>query len=722
MIEQWTRFVVRWRVVVLACWAIVAVLGLISATKLPSLLTTSLSVPGTASAQANHVLARDFGEDVEGTFTVVLPISRSGNLKDLETKIATAAKTVPTARMSQEKAADGVLYATVTTSLDLNHAAPDTATLRHALLAEGLTGALVTGPPAFQYDVTPVLTSDLHRGEIVALAVALLLLVVALGLCWAVLIPFVTAAAIATGSLAIIYLMAQHFLMVLYIPNLIELIGLGLAIDYSLLSVHRFRAELRETDGDVTDAVVKTMSSAGRTVLFSGVAVAISLATLLLVPVPFVRSLGAAGLVVPIVALVATFSLQPVLLSLLVRRGTSAVGPRGLLSTPVTLNGAWARIARGVIARPVTILVVSLAILGGASSFTMWLNLTPASVTAIPHQLQSTRALELIRERAGAGVITPVEIVVDTRQRGGANGATESAARLRLATLILHRPETFVVAIGSRFPFVDASGRYEQIVVVTRHDFGDVSSQYFVNVLRDDLIPSAKFPAGTTIVVGGASAQGVDFLSRVYGSLPWIVLAALVLAFLVLVRAFRSLVVALIAVLLNLLSVTTAYGLLVGVFRFGVGSSILHTYRVSQIEGWVPVFIFAVLFGLSTDYEVFITTRIREAWDRGLSNDEAIVSGLARTGGVVTAATLILIGAMSGLVFGHVAGLQELGVGLSLGVLVDATIVRCLLLPSIMTLLGPRSWWLPPRLAALLHVTASPLETRGTDRDVALLT
>ncbi|HEV3187709.1 MAG TPA: MMPL family transporter [Acidimicrobiales bacterium] len=713
MLERWTRFVVRWRAVVLVFWAVVAVLGLLAASNLPARLTSSLNVPGSDSARANHILARDFGQNIEGTFTVVVPVTRRELVKSVEAKIATAATVIPTSRIREEEVAGNVLYANVDTSLDLNHAAPDTATLRHALLVDGVTGALVTGPPAFQYDITPVLTNDLHRGELVALVVALVLLLVVLGLCWAVLIPFVTAVAIATGSLAIIYLIAQHFLMVLYIPNLIELIGLGLAMDYSLLSVHRFRAELRETNATTLDAVIKTMSTAGRTVLFSGFAVAISLATLLVVPVPFVRSLGAAGLVVPLVALAATFSLQPVLLSLLGRRGTSPVGPRGLLVTGPELGATWSHVARRVIARPVTVLVVSLALLGGASSLTLWLQLTPASETAIPQHLQSTRALALVRAKVGAGVITPTEIVVDTGRRGGANSAIESAARLRLATMMLHRHESFVVAIGSRYPFVDGSRRFEQLVVVTRHDFGDESTQHFVSTLRDELIPAAKFPEGTRVFVGGAGAQGVDFLSRVYDAFPWIVLMALLLAFFVLVRAFRSLVVALVAVLLNVLSVAAAYGLMVVVFRFGVGSSILHTYRVSQIEGWVPVFIFAVLFGLSTDYEVFITSRIREAWDDGLSNDDAIITGVARTGGVVTAAALILVGAMSGLVFGHVAGLQELGVGLSLGVLVDATLVRCLLLPSIIALVGARSWWLPARVATLLRVPPSPLETRG---------
>jgi RND superfamily putative drug exporter len=214
--------------------------------------------------------------------------------------------------------------------------------------------------------------------------------------------------------------------------------------------------------------------------------------------------------------------------------------------------------------------------------------------------------------------------------------------------------------------------------------------------------------------VGGAAAQGVDFLSAVYGAFPWIVLVAFVLAYLVLLRAFRSLVLPLIAVLLDLVSVGATYGLLVAVFRFGDGSSILNTYHVSQIEGWVPIFIFAMLFGLSMDYEVFIVSRMRESWDRGSGNATAITEGLAHTGGVVTAAAVIMVGALSGLVFGHVAGLQELGVGLALGVLLDATIVRGLLLPSVMAMLGRWNWWLPESVATLLRVAPSPLEARGT--------
>jgi RND superfamily putative drug exporter len=194
-------------------------------------------------------------------------------------------------------------------------------------------------------------------------------------------------------------------------------------------------------------------------------------------------------------------------------------------------------------------------------------------------------------------------------------------------------------------------------------------------------------------------------------------LLVLLLAYLVLLRAFRSILLALMAVLLNVLSIASTYGLLVVVFRFGVGANTIGLYSVSQIEGWVPVFLFAMLFGLSMDYEVFFVSRMREAWDHGADTKDAIIDGMNHTGRVVSAAAVIMVGALLGLILGRVAGLQELGVGLALGVLVDATIVRGLLMPSLMTLLGTWNWWLPESVARVLRVKASPLaleDERGT--------
>jgi RND superfamily putative drug exporter len=714
VLERWIRLVIKRRAIVIAVWVGITLLGALSAFNLTNLLTTSLTVPHTNSAQANAVLIRDFHENVEGTFTVVVPFANAttGEIAALEAKITTAASKIPTGTISEERAVGGVLYANVNTSLDLGRAANVTDTLRNALHAVGLSNALVTGPPALQHDITPVLASDLRRGEALALVLALLLLIAVLGVCWAVLIPYLVAGATIAGTLGVVYVLAHHLLMVLYVPNVVELVGLALAIDYSLFIVHRFRAEVNRTDVTVDDAILATMQSAGKAVMFSGVAVAIGLATLLIVPVPFVRSLGAAGLVVPVFALASALSLQPALLSLLGRRGVRTVGVRGLVARRDVASGLWARIARDVIRRPLLVFVATVVILGGATFSIFWLQLTPGSITAIPQNIQAAKALTLVSSRVGAGAITPIEIIIDTGRRQGAATGTASRARLALAKVILKNPEVAVVAIGHTVPFLNPTRRYEQILVISREYFGSAASQHLVAVLRDTTIPSMNFPPDTKVYVGGAPAQGVDFLNMVYGVFPWIVALALLLAYLVLARAFRSLVLPLVAVLLDLVTVGVADGALVLVFRFGVAAPILGTYHVSQIEGWVPVFLFAMLFGLSMDYEVFIVSRMREAWRNGATNSDAIIDGLSNTGGVVTSAALIMVVASSGLVFGHIAGLQELGVGLAVGVLVDATIVRGLLLPSLMTLLGGRCWWLPDRAARVLRVSARPLDVQ----------
>ena len=712
MLERWSRLVIKRRVVVISLWVAIIVVGAFSATRLSGLLTTSLSVPGTSSARANAILIRDFHENIEGTFTVVVPFKNAttSEISLLEAKVKAAAAKVLTGTISEERAIGGLLYVNVSTSMNLDQAANVTGTLRHALHHAGLSNALVTGPPALQHDITPVLTSDLHRGEVLAFVLALLLLIAVLGICWAVAIPFLVAGATTAATLGVVFLLAHQFRMVLYVPNVVGLIGLALAIDYSLLMVHRFRTEINRENVSVDDAIIATMESAGRTVAFSGFAVA----SLLLVPVPFVRSLGAAGLVVPVFSLASALSLQPALLSFLGRRGVRPVGIKGLMAQRDVSTGLWARATRRVIRRPRYVLATAIIVLGGAASSIFWLQLTPASTTAIPHNIEAARALTLASSRLGPGGITPIQIIIDTGRRDDAVTGTASRTRLALAKLILKNPEVAIVAIGHTVPFVDRTRRYEQILVVSREYFGSAGSQHLVAVLRDTTIPSITFPAETTVLVGGAPAQGVDFLNVVYGTFPWILVLALLLAYLVLARAFRSLVLPLIATLLSLVSVGVAYGLLVVVFRFGVGSPILGTYRVSQIEGWVPVFLFAMLFGLSMDYEVFIVARIRESWVNGSNSSDAIVEGLSNTGAVVTSAALIMVAALSGLVFGHIAGLQELGVGLALGVLVDATVVRGFLLPSVMTLLGERSWWLPSWAATALRVTAPPLEIQET--------
>ncbi|MGA3220693.1 MAG: MMPL family transporter, partial [Acidimicrobiales bacterium] len=710
---RWTRAVVRRRVAVFLCWAAVVAVGLFSTVRLPGLLSTSLAVPGTGSQQANTILTQRFGENIEGTFTVVFPEADASpaTLRVLDLRFAAAAREVPTGRASPLQRGSGILYGNIGSRLDLQRAAAYTGPLRRALKAAGIPGAYVTGAPAVQHDLSPVLAGDLHGGEIIAVLAALVFLTLALGFSLAVLLPFVVAVCTTSGALAIVYALAHEFLMVLYVPNLVQLIGLGLAIDYSLLIVHRFRQELADEARPLGDAIAATMATAGRTVVLSGVAVAIGLAVLFIIPVPFLRSLGAAGFLVPVVSVLAALSLQPALLSLLGRRGIGAVGPLGQRQDGG--HGPWSRLAHMVIRRPVVMAVSATAVLLAAATPVVWLQLTPASVTAVPRNIPADRGLALLRDRVGPGVITPIEVVLDSGKPEGALTPAVDAATLRFAHQLLDQPDVFVVAIGTHPPYVDSSGRYRRTVVIERADFGAEVSQQLVQRVRAQMLPAAHFPAGVRAYVGGAPAQGADFLTRVYGSFPWVVLVVAGLAYLVLLRAFRSVLLPLMAVLLDALSVGASYGLLVVLFRFGVGAHILGLYRVAQIEGWVPVFLFAMLFGLSMDYEVFFATRMRESWDNGADNSGAVVEGLARTGRVVSVAAVIMVGALCGLVGGRVAGLQELGAGLALGVLLDATVVRGLLMPSLMVLAGRWNWWLPAGVARLARVEASPLAERG---------
>jgi RND superfamily putative drug exporter len=212
------------------------------------------------------------------------------------------------------------------------------------------------------------------------------------------------------------------------------------------------------------------------------------------------------------------------------------------------------------------------------------------------------------------------------------------------------------------------------------------------------------------VLAGGGPPQGVDFLDQAYRYFPWLVAAVLVLTYVLLMRAFRSIVLPLKAVMLNLLSVAASYGMLVAVFKWGVGHDILGLYRFGQIEGWIPIFLFAMLFGLSMDYEVFLVTRMREEWDHGRDNRDAVAYGLERTGRIVTAAAIVMVAAFSGFVAGRIVGLQEFGIGLAVAIFVDATLVRALLVPSLMALFGRYNWWLPGALARLVRVPESPLE------------
>ncbi len=694
-------------------WILVAITGSYAQANLGKYLTTSLDVPGSQSAGANAILTERFGENTEGTFTIVYKYKTStlAQIEEYKSSIITAASVIPNSVVTIQKAIGGILLSSITTPMSLLEAAQYTDALRVAISDQNLLGAQVTGPPAINHDVSPVLASDLNRGKVVAISLALFLLILILGLSLSVLIPFIFAMASISLALSFIFLLAQKTLMVLYIPNIIELIGLGIAIDYSLLILYRYRRELRENPhSGIDEALTTTMATAGRTVIISGSIVSIALAILLFVPVPFIRSLGAAGLIMPLASMVAAITLLPAMLSLLGHSAVSTRGFRGIFARANDMGGVWAKTARFVIARPKSVFTGALIILAILASSVFWLSTTPSSLTAIPSDLESAHALSMVVNRAGPGVITPHEVVIDLGIENLAQSSSVNLARIKLTNRLLKNPEIFIVATDKMPPFVEATGRYLRFFIIGRHVLGAPESNQLVETLRTINLTDSGFSKNSVLYLGGPPAQGVDLIHAILTSLPWIILLALLMTYVLLMRAFRSIILPLKAIVLDLISVTVAFASLVAVFHFGLASSLLLTYRLDQIEAWVLIFLFVVLFGLSMDYEIFLVARMREARDRGASNNEAIIEGLASTGAVVGAAAIIFVAAVSGLVTGHFAGLQQLGVGLGVGVLIDATIIRGLLLPSAMVLLGRWNWWLPSPVARLLKTKASPLE------------
>ncbi len=723
---RWTRFVIRHRRSVLAAWIVALVLGGFASSKLSAILSNTFSVPGTQSEQVREVLQQHFGDRSDGAFTIVFALSPKAAASPAATQagltaaVRRAAAVVPSgspANFNIAHTAGGttVVYGDVDSTLDLAKAKGYTDQVRAALgHPRGVSRVYVTGAAAIQHDLDPVFNRDLRHGELlIALPIALLVLFFVFGLSWAVTIPLVFAACTISGTLGIVYGAASVWATPTYATNLVQLIGLGIAVDYSLLIVYRFREEVALGKGK-DDAIVRTMETAGRAVVFSGIAVALGLALLVAIPVPFIRMLGVAGFLIPIVSIIGAVTLQPVLLSYYGRRGT--VRRRVMPGTPSgPEHGFWAGLARTIMRRPLVFLLAGTAVLVAMAIPAFWIQLTPGSTFGIPRTSDSVRGFDLLRKAVGDGAVAPAQILVEAKS-GSVLSPETKAAVARLVASLERDPEVAKVyaELGPRF--VDPSRRFRQVLVAGRHDYGFPQEQALVKRIRSNLVPAAGFPTTAQVLVGGGPGQGVDFLHQAYTYFVPLILAVLVLTYFLLMRAFRSLLLPLKAVLLNLLSVAAAYGMLVVFFRFGLGQTLFGLYQFGQVEGWIPIFLFAMLFGLSMDYEVFLVTRMRESWDEGADNETAVAHGLERTGRIITAAAIIMCAAFSGFVAGSIVGLQEFGLGLAVAIFVDATIVRCILVPSMMAILGRWNWWLPAWAARIVFVDPSPLDDRAGRR------
>jgi RND superfamily putative drug exporter len=709
---------IRFRWAVLGAWIVLFLAAGAASSGLSDLLTNRFVLPGSESEDAATILKDHFGQKPEGSFSLVVK-TKPGQAEALVPQVRQAAQRaaaeLPTGKVADVRSVSpDVASATIVSQLLPADAKGRTSDMRDA--AGTIPGATlyVTGQSAVEHDLDPVFAEDLKVGELyIAIPIAMAILIFVFGTL-AFLLPMMLALASIPVTLGIIWIFANFMDLSTYLQNLVMLIGLGIAIDYSLLMVYRYREEHRGGKSR-EDAVARTLETAGRAVIFSGTAVAIGLALMLFMPLPFMRGFGLAGLLIPLVSVLAAMTLLPVLLYLLEDRlDRVRLVPRRILERRADPErGFWARLAPAIMHRPLVFAGATTAVLLVLAWPVTRLELGPGTNEGIPQDLEAVQGLNVLTAAVGEGAIAPTDIVIDTGRAGGASDPGVKAGLVRLTGQLRGDAEVADVVDGQSPGFVDSTGRYLHVQAIGKHEYGVPESQEFTDRLRDVIVPRSEFPAGVDVLAGGGPPGGVDFIDMTYGAFPWLVLAVLILTYLLLLRAFRSVLLPLKAIVMNLLSIGAAYGLLVLFFRYGWGEA-LGLQQFDQIEAWIPVFLFAMLFGLSMDYEVFLVSRMREEWDKRHDNEAAVTMGLQRTGRLVTAAGLIMFAAFMGFVAGSIVGLQQFGFGLAAAIIIDVTIIRALLVPSVMKLFGRWNWWLPAGVARIFRVEPSPLAPKTT--------
>jgi putative drug exporter of the RND superfamily len=561
---------------------------------------------------------------------------------------------------------------------------------------------LLAGQGALSEDFNTIAEEDLRQGESIGVVVALVVLVGVFGAVVAALLPVGLAVLAIMAAVGTVALLGLAFGFSFFVTNMITMMGLAVTIDYSLFVVSRYREERRAGHAKY-EAIELAGATASRAVLFSGMTVVLALVGMLLIPTTLFRSLAAGAILVVIAAVAASLTLLPALLGLLGDRVDALRVRRRSSPERQRRGGIWVAISRGAMRRPVLSLLAAVAFLVAASTMVLGLRTGFAGVSTLPDDFASKRGFTVLATEFSGGLTTPVEVVVDGP--AGDPAVRQGMERLR-ALLAADRgfgPSTVEVNDARDLSVVSASVA------------GDPSGPDAVDSvarIRGEYVPEA-FPAGTPaeVLVGGGTAFNKDFFDLTDAYTPIVFGFVLLLSLLLLTAVFRSIVVPVKSILLNLLSVGAAYGIIVLVFQKGgpaFGRSLadlLGFQQVDAIEAWLPLFLFSVLFGLSMDYHVFLLSRIREHYDRTGDNTESVAEGVRTTARIITGAALIMVAVFGGFAAGRLVSFQQMGFGLAVAVLIDATVIRSVLVPAAMKLLGDWNWYLPSWLGWLPKLT-----------------
>jgi RND superfamily putative drug exporter len=684
---------------VLTIWALAAAAGAFAWAHLNPRLSGSVEVPDSGSQVAARILREDFGESARGSFVVLFeaPAARWGSARfvaAVETAIGRAARVIHGRPSSLRSLNPEVSYAGVATELTAREAQERVGAVEAAIGHPLGSRTKVTGFPVISAEVSATIADDLHRAELIALPVTALILLIFFGSLPAAAIPLLFGLATISVAMGVVWLETLLVSVPVYATNVVTLVGIALAVDYSMLYVARYREELRK--GDAVAALPATGRTAGRALTISGAVVAAGLVPLAFVPIPFFSGLGLATVAIPVVSVLAAVTLLPALLEILAPR---------LQRQP--LRPRWRRRpGASPLAERLVDLVMrragTIAIAAGALMLAVALPATALELTGGSGELSRRAVLPGSDGRPTTAPLVPYEVLVERGRAGiGERPCTLEAERRLLARLIgdaavraVQAPvEAHSCGRAGQLGLLDPDGRFARIRVSGTHPSGSPGAEALVERLRSDYLPRAGLGPGQAWV-GGPAAADYDFVRTVEASVPVLLVVIVVLMYVLLTVLLRSPVLPLKAILMSALSVAAACGVMVMVFQFGWAGP-LSPAQPERIVAWVPVFLFAALFGISTDYEIFMVTRMREEWLRSGDNERAVRIGLRLVGGMITASALVMLVIFGGFAASRVASLQQFGVALVSGVFFDATVVRLLLVPSLMKLMGRWNWSFP---------------------------
>ncbi len=698
LLGRLAHFIARNRWPVIGVWTVLTLFGGFAAGQLSKRWYQSFSLPGKPAYEASQRTLKTFGVGVRPPDVVVFHTAGDATQSSsIRAAMQRAASTMPGALTSSYFSTRNPMYVSRdrhTAFLEIYPPGPPNFSTKSG--AATIRAAAAAGLPAgISVEVTghdPLEEASLHgsggsasvlfEGLIGGLG-ALIILLFVFGTLPAVLMPLVVAVASILNTFTLVWGLTYLTNVSIIVQFLIALVGLGVSIDYALLMIFRFRDELRE-GRDVESALVATMRRAGRSVIVSGSTVAVGLLSLLVLPVPFIRSMGLGGMLIPVVSVLAAITLLPAMLSVLGTRINSVrVMPRRLVDRGHPEDGPWGRWARLVLRRPVPVAIVGLVIVGVLAALGTQLNPSESQLKNFPGSGSAIAGRDQLASAGiSPGVMKPLLVLVE-------NGGNAQAIAVKVrgvpgvvgatAPISWHRGADSLV---EAFPAVDGSSSGIQGII-------------------DHVDQTLRGGDGT---LTGVAAVDRDFVHAIYGNFPYVLAFVLILTLILLARAFRSIVLPIKAVILNLASLAAAFGIVVFIFQEGHGSSLWSINATQSITPWIPIMIFAFLFGLSMDYEVFMLTRMREAYDETGSTDRAIELGLARTGKLVTSAALILMCAFLVLSSSPGFEVKVFAIGLAGGIIFDATVIRALLVPAIMCLLGDANWWMPKWTRSVLRV------------------